>query len=594
MRKVFVILFSAAFSLYSCTTQSGGESATDETLREAKGGKYYGKLFKVNESDYFKNLFPHSISDAISYRIATQVYEGLLKFDPQNLKLVPGLAESYTTDTSRTVFTFKLRKGVMFQDNECFPGGKGREVTAEDVKYCFTLLCTDHLANQGFSATFKGVLKGADEYFAASAGDKKPSFEVNGIKVLDKYTIQLTLLQPSSIFEYNLAKPYGFIFPKEAYEKYGVDDMRTKAVGTGPFMIDKIDEWNSVILKRNPNYYLKDEDGNQLPYLSGIKIRFMKDKKQELLEFKKGNFDMMYRMPTDHIIEIEEDQAKKKGQYGKYDLQRTPELATHFLLFLNTGKIFNDKNVRKAFSFAIDRKYILEAILNGEGYDAAIYGITPPSFGDKYDIRNIRGYNRNGDSARYYLNKAGYKDGKNFPKVKLQLNSDGERNEAVAVEVQKQLKEVLGIEIEIDVVPLAQLVDNMQSGKADFARGGWMADYPNPENFLWFFYGKNVPTDPSKISYPNMMRYINPEFDKHYELGLHAKTQEEAFKNFMIAENIMIQDAPIIVLWYDEGYRLVQPNVKNFYNNAMQYRDFTKVYFVPETTAANNNTAQKK
>lgn len=584
MRKFLAILIGASLVLSCTNTPETGTSP--EALREAKGGKFYGGLFKVNESDYFKNLFPHNIRDAISYRIATQVYEGLVKFNPEDLSWMPSLAESWEVDSSKTIYTFKLRQGVFFHDDPAFPDGKGREFTSEDVKYCFELLCTEHINNQGFSAVFKGILKGADAYYAASQGGKQPEGGVEGIKVLDKYTIQLILNEPNSIFLYNLAKPFAFIFPKEAYKKYDLD-MRIKAVGTGPFIIDKIDEGNSVILKRNEKYYLKDEAGNQLPYLSGIKVRFMKDKKQELLEFKKGNLDMMYRMPTDHIIEIEEEATQKKGQYGKYDLQRTPELATHFLLFLNTGNIFNNKNVRKAFSFAINRNYILEAILNGEGYGPAIYGITPPAFADRgYDIRNIKGYDLNLDSARYYLRKAGYASGKEFPQVKLQLNSDGERNIAVAQEVQKQLKEGLGVNIEIEVVPLAQLLENMQSGKADFARGGWLADYPNPENFLWFFYGKNVPDDPSKISYPNMMRYKNPEFDKYYEAGLKAKTQEEAFKNFMRAENIMIQDAPIIVLWYDEGYRLVQPNVKNFPNNAMQYRDFTKVYMVPANKKA--------
>jgi len=102
---------------------------------------------------------------------------------------------------------------------------------------------------------------------------------------------------------------------------------------------------------------------------------------------------------------------------------------------------------------------------------------------------------------------------------------------------------------------------------------------PNPENFLWFFYGKTVPASLEKPSYPNMMRYKSDKFDKLYEAGLKATTQEEAFKHFLEAENIVMQDAPIMVLWYDEGYRLMQAFVKNFPNNAMQYRDFTNVYF---------------
>src|SRR6478752_8188085 len=174
MRKIFLFLICASFvSLNSCTTQNGGETQDQEALREAKGGKYFGGLFKVNESDYFKNLYPHNINDAISYRIATQVYEGLLKFTQDSLKLTPSLAESWTKDPSQTVYTFKLRQGVKFHDDACFADGKGREVTAEDVKYCFTLLCTDYASNQGFPAVFKGLLKGGDAFFEASKGGKK-------------------------------------------------------------------------------------------------------------------------------------------------------------------------------------------------------------------------------------------------------------------------------------------------------------------------------------------------------------------------------------------------------------------------------------
>jgi oligopeptide transport system substrate-binding protein len=536
-------------------------------------------VFKVNESDYIKNLFPHNITDAISYRVANQVYEGLMKFNQADLSLIKGIAEDYSVDPSKTVYTFKLRKGVFFHDNECFPGGKGRELTAEDVKFCFTQLCTQNINNQGFSV-FQGILKGADEYYKASEGGKKPSFEVEGIKVIDPNTIQFTLTAPNSIFLYNLARPFTYIFPKEALEKYGLE-MRTKAVGTGPFKIFSIEDDISIILKKNENYWAADEHGNKLPFLDAIKIKFIKDKKTELLEFKKGNLDMMYRLPTDHIIEILEEVKGNKGQFGQYDLQRTPEMATHFLSFLNQGKIFNNKDLRKAFSFAIDRKKILEFVLNGEGYAPATHGITPIDIfkNPLYDVSKINGYDLNLDSAKYYLKKAGYPDGKGFPKITLELNSDGERNAAVAEEIQKQLKEHLNISIELNIVPFAQLVENMINGKSDFFRGGWIADYPNPENFLWFFYGKTVPASLEKPSYPNMMRYKSDKFDKLYEAGLKATTEEESFKHFLEAENIVMQDAPIMVLWYDEGYRLMQAFVKNFPNNAMQYRDFTNVYF---------------
>lgn len=579
MKKLLLTLACAGVLLSSCDTTKETGSGESSSLTAAKGGRYYGGVFKVNESDYIKNLFPHNITDAISYRVANQVYEGLMKFNQADLSLIKGIAEDYSVDPTKTVYTFKIRKGVFFHDNECFPNGKGRELTAEDVKFCFTQLCTQNINNQGFSV-FQGILKGADEYYKASEGGKKPSFEVEGIKVIDPNTIQFTLTAPNSIFLYNLARPFTYIFTKEAMEKYGLE-MRTKAVGTGPFKIFSIEDDISIILKKNENYWGSDEHGNKLPFLDAIKIKFIKDKKTELLEFKKGNLDMMYRLPTDHIIEILEEVKGKKGQYSQYDLQRTPEMATHFLSFLNQGKIFNNKDLRKAFSFAIDRKKILEFVLNGEGYAPATHGITPIDIfkNPVYDVTKINGYDLNLDSAKFYLKKAGYPDGKGFPKITLELNSDGERNAAVAEEIQKQLKEHLNISIELNIVPFAQLVENMINGKSDFFRGGWIADYPNPENFLWFFYGKTVPASLEKPSYPNMMRYKSDKFDKLYEAGLKATTQEEAFKHFLEAENIVMADAPIMVLWYDEGYRLMQAFVKNFPNNAMQYRDFTNVYF---------------
>lgn len=585
MKKSLLPLLLAVFVLGSCSNDKDGRSENAEALVEAKGGKYSGGIFKYNEAEFLKNLFPHNITDATSYRIASQVYEGLMKFTQDSLHLTNGLAESYTIDESKTVYTFKLRKGVMFHDNACFPDGKGRELTAEDIKYCFSLLCTSNpQQNQGFSM-FQGILKGADAYYEATVGGKKPAFEVEGIKIIDPLTIQFTLLEPNSIFLYNLARPFTFVFAKEAYEKYG-QEMRVKAVGTGPFVISSVDEGTSVNLLRNPNYYLKDENGTQLPYLNGIAVKFLKDRKIELIEFKKGNFHMMYRLPTDFIIDIEEQSVKKTGEYGMYELQKNPEMAVHFLSFANQGKMFNNVNLRKAISFGIDRKMILDKVLDGEGDAPGFWGITPINVFPEYDAKSISGYTLNLDSANYYLKKAGFKTGADVPKIVLELNSDGGRNEAVAAEVVNQLKNNLNIKLDLNIVTTATLIDNMIGGKSDLFRVGWIADYPSPENFLWYLYGKNVPASASSSSYPNMARYKNSTFDNLYEKGLKAQSTEEAYKYFLAAEKVAMADAPIVVLWYDEAYRLMQPTVKNFPNNAMQYRDFTSVYLTPSKTEA--------
>jgi peptide/nickel transport system substrate-binding protein len=126
--------------------------------------------------------------------VASQVYEGLFKFDPATLEVVPGLVAEYAVDKSRTQYTFKLKQGVYFHDDACFEGGKGREVTAEDVKYCFTQLCTQSATNQNFSLL--NTLKGAESYYAASANGKQTAVDVAGVKVVDKYTVQLHLKSP--------------------------------------------------------------------------------------------------------------------------------------------------------------------------------------------------------------------------------------------------------------------------------------------------------------------------------------------------------------------------------------------------------------
>jgi len=571
---IFLVII---LSFSSCG--GGGNESSSTGLRQAEGGRFYGGIFRINESEYIKNLFPHNITDAYSYRVASQIYEGLFKFDPKTLGVVNCLVDEYDVDASRTAYTFHLKKGIYFHDNPCFEGGKGREMTAEDVKYCFTQLCTPSLNNQSFSV-FQGIVKGADTYFAASQGDKIPDFDVEGIQVTDKYTIKLELTEPNSIFIMNLARPACFIYPKEAQEQYGMD-MRIHAVGTGAFTLhaNDVDEDISIILKRNPNYYGKDEFGNQLPYLDAVNIQFIKDKKTELFEFRKGNLDMIYRLPTEFIIEIlEETLPGSNGEYSNFELQRSPEMMTQFLTLNNQKGVFKDIRVRKAFNYAIDRSKILDFVLNGEGYAPGNHGITPPVF-NNYPIENIKGYQLNIDSARYYLSKAGYSSGKNFPKLQFLLNAEGERNTLVALEIQKQLKDHLNIDVELVILPFAQLLDKSYKGDYNMLRAGWVADFPSPENFLWVFSSKDVPKSPDDVSYPNVSRYINTRFDDLYKKALNAKSIKEANKYFNMAENQLMTDAPVIILWYDEGYRLVQSYVKNFPNNPMQYRELGKVFF---------------
>ena len=185
MKKLF-LSFVALSLIYSC----GQEATVEGGLTPLNGGKYAGGVLRMNEVEDFRNLYPLDITEVTSHRIANQIYEGLVRLSQKDLSIGPGLAESWTKNSEATVWTFKIRKGVKFHDDECF-GGKGREINANDFKWCFDNLCTAGPHNQWFDGTFKDRVKGANKYYQ-STKDKKPlEGGVSGVKAVS-YT-HLTL-----------------------------------------------------------------------------------------------------------------------------------------------------------------------------------------------------------------------------------------------------------------------------------------------------------------------------------------------------------------------------------------------------------------
>lgn len=577
MKNYITGVISALLVLLMASCGGGDNQANNGGLEMAQGGRYYGGVFKMNEVEYYRSLYPLNVTEVTSHRITNQIYEGLVRFNQADLSIVPTLAESWEVDSNATVFTFKIRKGVFFHDDECFEGGKGREVTANDFKYCFTKLCESDVNNQG-SWVFEGKVKGCEEYMASTMNGNPLPEGVTGVTVLDDYTLRIELVKPFAGFLNLLALPFTAVFPKEAVDKYGVD-MRQKTVGTGPFFIKAQQDDNNVILSRNPNYWGKDAFGNQLPYLDGMKITFIKDRKTELLEFSQGNLDMMYRLP----LEMTEDVVSKDDQltdkYKQYQLQVMPSLAVQYYGFQHKSDLFSNIDVRKAFNYAVDRKKIVEYTLKGAGLPGN-HGIVPPGAAG-YDAESIEGYEYDPAKAREHLEKAGFKNGEGFPQITLQINSGGGTNEQVAEAVQKMLKEVLNVDVSITAMPFAQHLENLETGKALFWRSGWIADYPDPENFLNLFWSVHIPPKLEDKSYLNSTRYTSPEFDAIFEEALRTVDVQKRNELYLQAEQIMMNDAAIIPIYYYRDHRLLQPDVKNFPQNAMEYRNFRDVYFVP-------------
>jgi oligopeptide transport system substrate-binding protein len=535
---------------------------------------YYGGIFRMNEVEQFKNLFPQAMIDAVSNRIATQIYQGLYKFDQKTLEPINCIAESEEVSNDAKVWTFKIRKGIHFHDDECFTDGKGRELTAKDIKYCFDMLCEMRVDNQ-LSELFTSRVLGAQEYYEASKKGSKSKDGVKGIELIDDYTIRITLHTPYSAFKSLLAHNGCWIFPKEAYEKYG-KDLRSKCVGTGPFKVDAVDEGTQVRLVRNPNYWEKDENGNQLPYLDIVKITFTKDKKSELANFKQKNLDMVWKLPVDEMDEVLVDlENAMNGGNTEFKYQQINGLSVQFYAFNAVSTIFNNVKVRQAFNYAIDRESLVKYTLKGEG-EAAGYGLVPKFAG--YDNTNIVGFEYNPDLAKKLMIEAGFPNGKGFPKVTLMINEGGSTNTILAEAVHNMIKENLGVELEIEILQFPVLLERFTTGQSDFWRTAWIADYPDASNFLALFYGKNVPTDPTAYSFPNSSRFKNVQFDSYFEQGMASLNQAERQKYYQKCDSILIAEAAFIPIYYDQYIRLIQNDIVGFPINAMEYRDLTRVF----------------
>ena len=567
MKKITILSIFAVFALASC----GGDKNKNKdavSTAEAKGGRIYGGCLRMSETESYQSLNPSSIIDVTSNFIATQIYDGLVRLNNATLKVEPAIAENWEVDAAGTKYIFHLKKGVTFQDDKCFSGGVGREVKAADFKYSFELLCKNLPTNEGYFSTFKDRVKGANNYYEGKG-------ELDGVKVIDDYTLEITLEHPSTVFLQILAESLCGVVAKEAVDKYGKD----MKIGAGAFMLDAVNSnKDRIILLKNPTYYGTDSLGNKLPFLDSLIIYIIPTKDQELTMFKDGKLDMITSLPSQSIKEMVETQIQDfQSAPPKYLLDNAAEMITQYYTFNVTRPPFDNPKVRKAFNLAINRKKIVEDVLNNQAFGPGVNGFTPPTF-PGYDISKIKGYDYDVVAAKKLLAEAGYPNGRAFPPVKIILNSGGARNTNVVVEVQKQLLENLNVNIDFEVIPMAQKLELASTGQSDIVRDAWVADYPSPESFLSVFYGAAVPKDAAQKSYPNTARYKNAQFDKYFEMGRDAINRDSSFAYFMKAEQQLMNDAPMMVLWYDGNYRLTRYGIQNASTNAMRYRNLSDVY----------------
>ena len=569
-----ILIAAALFA--ACTSQGQPEGE----LRPAAGGKMYGGVYRQNETGELSSLDPVRVNDMTSSHIIINIYDQLIGFDHE-LNIVPQLAMSYEVSKDGRTYTYHLRSTARFHDDPSFPNGKGRRVTAADVKYSFERVCDVRTKTKN-DTYFRDKVVGASEYYESTRQAQRnggaPSVPgVRGFVAVNDTTFQIVLIKPFAPFEYTVAQTSMGIGPREAVERYG-DGFAQHPVGSGPFRFVSWTPDRSCELRRNPSYWDVDEAGNRLPYLDGIRFTFMKDDKMQLLEFDAGNLEESYRIPNEFFAEIVDERKQPKGKWAKYQLLHVTALATQFYGMVTIDPVLKDVRIRKALNYAVDRQRIIRYVLKGQASGPAHHGLVPPSM-PGYASDSVRGYRFDPARARALMAEAGYPNGRGFPELTLQLNAGGGRNTSIAEAIQGMLKEHLNITVNLLQVEFAQHLESIDAGTAPFFRLGWVADYPDPESFLNLYYGKIVP-EPSQPSPINSTRFQNAEFDALFERALSTTNRAERMTLYRQAEQIAIDNAPMLLILNDEDFRFVQPYVKGHPHNAMDRTNHHRTYFV--------------
>jgi len=557
-----LLIVTSIVAMISC---KNNEPSVAKKLSDKNGG-----TFSMAENIEVGTLYPHAITTQVESAIASQIHAGLIRLNPKTLEVVPGLAEKWEVSEDGKTITFHLVKGAFFQDDKCYKDGKGPEVTSKDVKYTLELLATKSESNIQFETILKDRLVGANDFYT------KKATTLSGIKIIDDYTFSLELVNPSLSFLKLLANPSASVLNETAVKAYG-RDLKT---GAGPFRYDASSAKDKYILVRNDNYYATDSAGFSLPYLDTVIVSILPSIEDGLALFENQKLDLINTLPSLRVKEIVEKNIKEfASNPPKYILQREPEMISQFYIFNTKVAPFDNVKVRQAFNYAINRDKLVDNVLQGQAIGSAINGITPNTF-TGYNIRSIQGYSLDIPKAKKLLAEAGYPNGAGFPEVNVLVNSGNSRNSSVAVELQKQLKENLNINISFESLPNVQKYDLQMHGKSMLFRDAWVADYSSPESFLSLFVGEGVPADNNAVSFPNTSRYQNAVYDEYFKKGRNFNVKDSSYSNFMKAEQVLMNDAVILPLWYEGSYRLLSSSIKNLNLNGMRYYDLTKAYKV--------------
>lgn len=485
-------------------------------------------VFRYNEHKNISGLDPAFAKDNTDIWAIHQLFNGLVQMD-ERMQIIPCIASSWTISEDGTVYTFKLRDDVFFHPHLEFGEKQTRTVTANDFVYSFNRLKDPKIASPG-----RWVLDSVEEF-----------------KTINSNTFQIKLKYPFPAFLGLLTMKYLSVVPKEIVAFYGTN-FRANPIGTGPFKFKRWSEKNKLVFRKHKNYFEVDKNGEQLPYLEAVAITFLPNKQSEYLQFVQGNLDFVSGLDASYKDDILTTSGILNPKYNnKFSMFRSPYLNTEYLGFFmeSTTSEVESKLIRQAINYGFDRRKMMLYLRNGIGIPAN-GGFIPKGL-PGYD--ELSGYRYDPKKAKTLVEEYKKLSKNTSPTITISTN---ENYLNFCEFIQRALLDI-GLTVTIEVMPSSSLKTAKANGKLDIFRASWVADYPDAQNYLSLFYSENFTPNG-----PNYTHFKNATFDSIYTKAMTESNVEKRINLYKKMDQIVLEEAPVVVLFYDEVLRFTQKNIE--------------------------------
>ncbi len=537
-RLLNVLLFFVLLNLQaSCSNDTDIDAHINDNINN--------QALRISIGAEPEGLDPHITTGRPSRVVLWALSENLVSLHSQTLQIQPGVAKSWSISEDGLEYTFHIRENAKWSN--------GEPLTAEDFVFTWQRIFSAALGNQYVQELFR--IKNSKKYYDGEIKD----FSQVGVKALDRHTLQIVLDQPDPVFLLQLTSISSAPVHRNTIEKFGkIDDRHSlwtrpgNFVGNGPFTLKRW-ELNKIIeVERNPNYW----DKNNIK-LNKIYFYPIEDSSTEERMFRSGQLDIVFSnsFPTEKIAYYQKQHPDQ--------IKIIPSYATYFYLINTQHPTLKDVRIRRALAMTIDRTTIIKNITKSNERPA--YALSPP---DPYGYTPVVAMSYDVAKAKQLMVDAGYPNGEGFPTLNVIYNTQ-ERHRNIAIAIQQMWKQALNINIELENQEWKVFLDNRQHHNYAISRAGSSSSIANPIDFLSSFVTNSGMNDSG---------WSNSQYDSLIETASVTMDQSERFALFQRAEEILLEEAPVIPIFYYNDIYLISQSVKNWQFNIVSQPDYKNVY----------------